>query len=103
MILVLGPAMPIVMPSPSIIPFSDPPLARSIFGILDGAEVVAGHEHVVGRKMNQRVAIGVRAANRNEVHVFAVHVDGHRAFVGHHRQRGGGSGDAGRAVRSGDG
>ena len=74
-----------------------------MFGKLDGAEIIAGHEHVVGGEVHQRVAVGVGAADRDQMHVFAIHVDGHGTFVGHHRQRGGGSGNAGRAVGSGRG
>ena len=57
----------------------DQPLQRAAVGaidvrVLDRAVEVAGHDDVEAGKVDHRVAVGVRARDRDELHFLAVHV-----------------------------
>jgi hypothetical protein len=52
--------------------------------ILDRTVEIAGHDHVGIHEANHGVAIGMGGGNRNQLHVFAVHVERGEAVEGDH-------------------
>ena len=82
----VGPGVADHLPRPSIRPCSEPPLARSTFGVLDGAIEVAGHDDVEAGEVDHRVAVGVCSRDGDELHFLAVHVQRQLLAIGLLRQ-----------------